>query len=147
MKSFLFVSLSLSVPTYGFWVHPQNNKMNISVMRVLSRQTLVVVSNADKSDTPGSSNVETDDPCWQNMLDDDCSMGTIYSSNFVAGDWIKSMPCGDGIEVRNNLEEFIFADRVSIHFSHHFLSHRTATCQKDWRPLMRARKLASTVLT
>jgi hypothetical protein len=40
-----------------------------------------------------------DDPCWQNMLDDDCSMGNIYSANFVASKWIQSMPCGEGIEV------------------------------------------------
>lgn len=39
-----------------------------------------------------------DDPCWQNMLDDDCSMGNIYAANFVASKWIKSMPCGEGIE-------------------------------------------------
>jgi hypothetical protein len=40
-----------------------------------------------------------DDPCWQNMLDDDCSMGNIYAANFVASKWIQSMPCGEGIEV------------------------------------------------
>lgn len=42
--------------------------------------------------------METDDPCWQNMLDDDCSMGNVYAANFVASKWIKSMPCGKGIE-------------------------------------------------
>ena len=39
------------------------------------------------------------DPCWGTMLDDDCSMGNIYAANFVASKWIKSMPCGEGIEV------------------------------------------------
>ena len=41
-----------------------------------------------------------DDPCWQNIYDDDCSMSSIYAASFVAGDWIKSMPCGQGLEVR-----------------------------------------------
>jgi hypothetical protein len=49
---------------------------------------------------PASAELETDDPCWQNMLDDDCSMGNIYAANFVASKWIKSMPCGEGIEAR-----------------------------------------------
>lgn len=40
------------------------------------------------------------DPCWGTMLDDDCSMGNIYAANFVASQWIKSMPCGEGIQVR-----------------------------------------------
>lgn len=38
-------------------------------------------------------------PCWQNLLDDDCSMSTVYSASFVAGKWLKSMPCGEGIQV------------------------------------------------
>lgn len=36
--------------------------------------------------------------CWQDMYDDDCGMGTIYAASFVAKDWIKSMPCGKGVE-------------------------------------------------
>ena len=42
---------------------------------------------------------ETDNPCWQDIYDDDCSMSNAYSANFVAGKWIKSMPCAAGIEV------------------------------------------------
>jgi hypothetical protein len=38
-------------------------------------------------------------PCWQDIYDDDCSMESIYSASFVAAKWIKSMPCGAGIEV------------------------------------------------
>mmetsp|Transcript_40343 Transcript_40343/g.94797 ORF Transcript_40343/g.94797 Transcript_40343/m.94797 type:complete len:108 (-) Transcript_40343:408-731(-) len=40
-------------------------------------------------------------PCWEEVasIDEDCVLGSIYASNFVAGDWIKSMPCAEGIEV------------------------------------------------
>eukprot|EP00560_Eucampia_antarctica_P008208 CAMPEP_0197826154 /NCGR_PEP_ID=MMETSP1437-20131217/3146_1 /TAXON_ID=49252 ORGANISM="Eucampia antarctica, Strain CCMP1452" /NCGR_SAMPLE_ID=MMETSP1437 /ASSEMBLY_ACC=CAM_ASM_001096 /LENGTH=128 /DNA_ID=CAMNT_0043426465 /DNA_START=56 /DNA_END=442 /DNA_ORIENTATION=- len=40
------------------------------------------------------------DPCWQDIYgdDDDCGMSTVYSANFVAEQWIKSMPCAAGIE-------------------------------------------------
>jgi hypothetical protein len=41
-----------------------------------------------------------DNPCWQDLYDDDCSMESVYSASFVAAKWIKSMPCGAGIEVR-----------------------------------------------
>lgn len=50
-------------------------------------------------DMLGSSEL-VDNPCWQDIYDDDCSMSNIYSANFIAGNWIKSMPCGAGIEVR-----------------------------------------------
>lgn len=49
-------------------------------------------------DLLGSSEL-VDNPCWQDIYDDDCSMSNIYSANFIAGKWIKSMPCGAGIEV------------------------------------------------
>ena len=60
----------------------------------------------DSSDAGGAT-VETEDPCWQNMLDDDCQMSNIYSSSFIAADWIKSMPCGEGIAVSSRLDEKI----------------------------------------
>mmetsp|Transcript_8397 Transcript_8397/g.12182 ORF Transcript_8397/g.12182 Transcript_8397/m.12182 type:complete len:119 (+) Transcript_8397:111-467(+) len=40
----------------------------------------------------------TEDPCWQDVYDDDCSMSTVFSAGFVAADWIKKMPCGQGIQ-------------------------------------------------
>lgn len=43
---------------------------------------------------------ETENPCWQDLYDDDCSMASIAGASFVASKWIKSMPCGAGIEVR-----------------------------------------------
>ena len=49
-------------------------------------------------DMPGSAELN-DSPCWQDIYDDDCSMSNIYAANFIASKWIKSMPCGAGIEV------------------------------------------------
>jgi len=43
---------------------------------------------------------DVNNPCWQDIYDDDCGMSTIYSASFIAKDWIKSMPCAAGIEVR-----------------------------------------------
>ena len=39
-------------------------------------------------------------PCWEDLYDDDCVMSNAASASFVAADWIKSMPCGEGIQVR-----------------------------------------------
>ena len=47
------------------------------------------------STSPGDT---TEDPCWQDLYDDDCSMSSVYSASFVAGKWIKSMPCASGLD-------------------------------------------------
>jgi len=39
-----------------------------------------------------------DNPCWQDLYDDDCSMESVYAANFIASEWIKGMPCAAGIE-------------------------------------------------
>mmetsp|Transcript_28201 Transcript_28201/g.46710 ORF Transcript_28201/g.46710 Transcript_28201/m.46710 type:complete len:132 (+) Transcript_28201:183-578(+) len=41
---------------------------------------------------------EGENPCWQDLYDDDCSMESVYAANFVAAKWIKGMPCAAGIE-------------------------------------------------
>lgn len=38
-------------------------------------------------------------PCWQDIYDEDCSMDNAYAASFVASEWLKKMPCGEGIEV------------------------------------------------
>jgi hypothetical protein len=38
-------------------------------------------------------------PCWQDLYDDDCSMDVVYGASFVASEWIKKMPCAAGVEV------------------------------------------------
>lgn len=40
-----------------------------------------------------------DDPCWQNIYDDDCAMSTANLAVFRASTWVKGMPCAEGIEV------------------------------------------------
>jgi len=45
---------------------------------------------------------EHENPCWQHIYDEDCSMDNAYAANFVAAEWIKSMPCADGIAVRSS---------------------------------------------
>eukprot|EP00541_Cyclophora_tenuis_P002339 CAMPEP_0116541784 /NCGR_PEP_ID=MMETSP0397-20121206/665_1 /TAXON_ID=216820 /ORGANISM="Cyclophora tenuis, Strain ECT3854" /LENGTH=99 /DNA_ID=CAMNT_0004065745 /DNA_START=199 /DNA_END=498 /DNA_ORIENTATION=+ len=52
----------------------------------------------NEMDSPLPSEVQTENPCWQDIYDDDCSMNSVFAASFVAGDWIKSMPCGQGIE-------------------------------------------------
>lgn len=37
-------------------------------------------------------------PCWQDIYDEDCSMDNAYAASFVASEWLKKMPCGEGIE-------------------------------------------------
>jgi len=43
-----------------------------------------------------------DDPCWQNIYDDDCAMSTANLAFFKASVWVKGMPCAKGIEVNYN---------------------------------------------
>uniref|UniRef100_A0A7S2YH39 Uncharacterized protein n=1 Tax=Entomoneis paludosa TaxID=265537 RepID=A0A7S2YH39_9STRA len=37
-------------------------------------------------------------PCWEDLYDDDCAMSNVYAASFVASEWIKSMPCAAGLE-------------------------------------------------
>lgn len=57
---------------------------------------------SEMSDTPaGEDGVipeeAQDNPCWQDLYDDDCDT-SVYAANFVAAKWIKSMPCASGVE-------------------------------------------------
>lgn len=47
--------------------------------------------------------LDSSNPCWEDMYDDDCVMSNAASASFVAADWIKRMPCGEGIEVCTRL--------------------------------------------
>lgn len=47
--------------------------------------------------------VDTEEnPCWQDIYDEDCSMDNAYAASFVASEWLKKMPCAEGIEVRDS---------------------------------------------
>lgn len=58
-------------------------------------------------------------PCWQEVwpqvFDDDCDMSSIFAASFIAKDWIKSMPCAAGIEVRK--KEYYDSGHLSLLFS------------------------------
>lgn len=43
-----------------------------------------------------------ENPCWQDLYDEDCSMDKTYAASFVASEWLKKMPCAQGIAVREN---------------------------------------------
>lgn len=43
---------------------------------------------------------DTENPCWQSIYDDDCAMEYAAAAHYKAIEWIKSMPCGQGIKVR-----------------------------------------------
>jgi len=44
-----------------------------------------------------SSGSEESNPCWQDIYDADCTMDS-FSARFVASDWIKKLPCAQGLE-------------------------------------------------
>lgn len=48
---------------------------------------------------------KSNDPCWQDIWNYDCAMSNIYSTSFVAYDWLKSMPCAAGLADCDTPEE------------------------------------------
>lgn len=82
----------------GYWIRPPID-MSRSALHSISGSNVQMTVDSDNEIAPSIELQNGDDPCWQNMLDDDCSMGNIYAANFVASKWIQSMPCGEGIEV------------------------------------------------
>ena len=58
----------------------------------IARPTTLLQSSQSTKD-----GVEVDNPCWQDIWNYDCAMSNIYSATFIAGDWIKSMPCASGL--------------------------------------------------
>ena len=61
----------------------------------------VMVRNAGTAIHSESSefNTEVSNPCWQDIYDADCTMDSIFSARFVASEWIKELPCAQGMEV------------------------------------------------
>ena len=68
-----------------------------------------------------SESAKFNNPCWEDLYDDDCAMSNAVAANFVAADWIKSMPCGQGIEVSSNT--LLLLGIVSVDRSHCGLWH------------------------
>lgn len=46
-----------------------------------------------------ASSSSPENPCWQDLYDEDCTMETLFAANYVAGEWIKKLPCAQGMEV------------------------------------------------
>lgn len=136
--------------TNGWGGYPGIGRGRAGFPSSVSTESLVPIASAVsmESSTDGSNGIpqppemeQYDDPCWQNFLDDDCSMGNIYAANFVASEWIKSMPCGKGIEVRSELFRVLAVlSRICASFPKNArlfnpvgsqLFHRIVTCQQS----------------
>lgn len=93
------LSIILLTSAYG-WTTPR---------RSLHQRSLVSVSTILKAKSES-----TNDPCWQDLSDDDCAMEKIYASHFVASEWIKSMPCASGLEVSVSRSFFSWHDMSAL---------------------------------
>ena len=148
-KVFLLSIAILLVSTSRGWV--QQSAQNVAFQHHNTRRDMMADDKKKGGDDAPPAGVETDDPCWQNMLDDDCSMGNIYASNFVAAEWIKSMPCGQGIEVSllsaalSGQGSFLLyvpttiagkAMSLTPQLLRYFYFDRTVICRKDYHHRM-----------
>ena len=98
-KSFVVTVLLASNLTTA-WL---NSKSTRSLTRTSTRSSQQGVAPFSSSSLFSSSlgdETVDDDPCWEEIFDDDCAMSSVYASAFVAANWIKRMPCAAGIEVR-----------------------------------------------
>ena len=108
MRSFSILAVATLLSAFHGWM-PRSQRVG----------SLVRLSMAD---TPEPAT--TEDPCWQDLYDDDCHMSSVYQASFVAGKrinngcicedeirpssllfaldlpgkWIKSMPCASGLD-------------------------------------------------
>jgi hypothetical protein len=83
----------LTVPSVCFaWI--SNTAPNVH-----HRSRVLFMSDEQLSDLPGTGLLESDNPCWEDIYDTDCAMENIFAARFKASEWIKSMPCAEGIEV------------------------------------------------
>mmetsp|Transcript_14395 Transcript_14395/g.21240 ORF Transcript_14395/g.21240 Transcript_14395/m.21240 type:complete len:116 (+) Transcript_14395:72-419(+) len=76
----------------------------VAILLFLACSDAWIVSEQKVSRAQLTRRFSTEDPCWQDVYDDDCSFSTVFSAGFVASDWIKSMPCGQGVEDCNTPE-------------------------------------------
>jgi hypothetical protein len=53
----------------------------------------------EMDDVPSVTEMDSGNPCWEDFYDDDCAMSNVAAAAFVAGQWIKSLPCAKGLEV------------------------------------------------
>jgi hypothetical protein len=97
------LSLLLLLPTVQSW--PTGFALRSSHITGSQLESLVLLTplhsafSDELDNVPVADEMMSENPCWQDIYDDDCSMSSVYSAHFVAGKWIKSMPCAAGIEV------------------------------------------------
>ncbi|EEC43241.1 predicted protein [Phaeodactylum tricornutum CCAP 1055/1] len=83
----LVLLLSL-VPTPHAWVPTRSNTRRIAL------STKIMALPMDDLAKTG----DEQNPCWEDLYDDDCVMSNAAAANFVASKWIKGLPCGQGLE-------------------------------------------------
>lgn len=86
----LVLLLSL-VPTPHAWIPTRSNTRRIAL------STKIMALPMDDLAKTG----DEQNPCWEDLYDDDCVMSNAAAANFVASKWIKGLPCGQGLEVRS----------------------------------------------
>jgi hypothetical protein len=80
------------------------------------RSTFSVKMPGEMDDVPSVTEMDSDNPCWEDFYDDDCAMSNIAAAAFVAGEWIKSLPCAKGLEVSLPVS-VCFAFQESVYFA------------------------------
>jgi hypothetical protein len=92
MPSSLLTLLLLLPLAYG-WTSRSNVIHSPSFVRVHSTMP------GEMDDVPSVNEMDSGNPCWEDFYDDDCAMSNVAAAAFVAGEWIKSLPCAKGLEV------------------------------------------------
>jgi hypothetical protein len=77
------------------------------------RSNLRTASLLYMSDSPAVTEFSRD-PCWEDIYDDDCVMSSVAAASFVAGEWIKRMPCAAGLEVCNDSHDYLCTFDCSV---------------------------------
>jgi hypothetical protein len=94
MKYLLLLSLYFA-QTFAFSPRRPDHHRYFTAIVTTTPSTLLLLRSSPEE--------KTENPCWQDVYDDDCSMNNIAAAGFVASKWIKGMPCAAGIEVSNNI--------------------------------------------
>ena len=100
--------MKYSVPTllilplaYG-WTPQQNRApsfVGITASKLMVKKVPSEMDMTGEMDLTGEVEMDNGNPCWEDLYDDDCAMSNVAAASFVASEWIKSLPCAEGIEV------------------------------------------------
>mmetsp|Transcript_5653 Transcript_5653/g.8206 ORF Transcript_5653/g.8206 Transcript_5653/m.8206 type:complete len:135 (+) Transcript_5653:75-479(+) len=85
-------------PLILFIILPLTNSWINSSFRSHIPPAVKLISLKSKSDSSEASSTTNESNCsWQDIWSYDCAMSNIYSSTFIAKDWIDSLPCANGL--------------------------------------------------